>query len=333
MSHPEGYVKVSLKALHDACVERFTAAGMPAEEAEIIACSLVAADQRGVQTHGVVCVPRYLSLIRQGKMRAKAAYETVRDNGVIAVWDGRRSSGQVLGHWAMLEAARKAKAHGIGLVAVRHSNHFGAAAYYAQLAAARGMIGIAMSTGSSTMAPWGGADRLIGNNPVAVAVPAARHPDIVLDMAMSNVAFGKISNLKKAGEKAIPAGWAYDADGVETTDIDRVETVIPMGAHKGFGMALIVDIVSGLLFGGATGARAGDDAEGPSCLFAALRPDAFGDSAAFMDALDARVGELKGSRLARGAREIMMPGEIEARQQESARETVWIMPEILRDVL
>ncbi len=331
MEERKGYVEVDVELLRRLCIEKFTQAGMPADEAEIVAESLVVADQRGVQTHGIVCVPRYLSLIRRGFMRAVEAHEVIQDTGAVEVWDGKRSCGQVLGHRAMLKAMKKAKAFGVGIVAVRCSNHFGAGAYYAQLAQSQGMIGIAMSTGSPTMAPWGGAERLIGNNPVAVAIPG-NEESVVLDMAMSNVAFGKISNLRKAGAKTVPAGWALDADGIETTDIDRVESVIPMGAYKGFGLSLVVDILSGLLIGGGTGARAGDDADGPSCLFAALNIGAFGDPEAFAEALDNRIGELRNGRLAKGSPGIMMPGDLEAKQWAASQDTVWMLEAILEDL-
>ena len=187
MPKKEGYVQVPVCELHGLAVSSLRRANVPPEEAEIIAESLVEADQRGVYTHGCVCLPRYIGLMNGGHMRAAAEYRVLRQTDAIAVWDGMRSSGQVLGNWAMKEAMRHARTHGIGAVAVKGSNHFGAGAYYAQLAQKEGMIGIAMSTGSSTMAPWGGADRLIGNNPVAVAVPAEKHVPVVLDMAQSVV--------------------------------------------------------------------------------------------------------------------------------------------------
>ena len=328
----EGYVQIPVRELHELAYTSLVKINVPADQALIITDSLVMADQRGVYTHGTVCLPRYIGLMNSNKMRKDASYTVIRETDAVQVWDGMSSNGQVLGNWAMNEAMRRARGHGIGLVAVKSSNHFGAGAYYAQLAQQEGMIGIAMSTGASTMAPWGGADRLIGNNPVAVAVPARDHFPVVLDMAQSVVAFGRVTNMKKEGRKEIPEGWALDSDGVPTRDIDRVYTVVPMAKHKGFGTALIVDILSGILFGGATGARAADDREGPSCLFAALDIAAFGDSGDFLTALDERIDELKGSRLAPWADAVYMPGEIEHRTLLDAEETVWMMPQILADL-
>ena len=332
MPKKEGYVQVPVCELHGLAVSSLRRANVPPEEAEIIAESLVEADQRGVYTHGCVCLPRYIGLMNGGHMRAAAEYRVLRQTDAIAVWDGMRSSGQVLGNWAMKEAMRQARTHGIGAVAVKGSNHFGAGAYYAQLAQKEGMIGIAMSTGSSTMAPWGGADRLIGNNPVAVAVPAEKHVPVVLDMAQSVVAFGRITNMKKEGKTEIPAGWALDKDGVPTQKIDDVYTVLPMQQHKGFGTALIVDILAGILFGGATGNRAGDDQEGPGCLFIAIDIDSFGDRETFLKGMDARIDELKGSKIAPWAKAIYMPGEIENNNMNEAADTVWMMPQIVDDL-
>ena len=201
MPKQEGYVQIPVKELYHMALSSLIKASVPESEAKIISESLVEADQRGVYTHGCVCLPRYIGLIRTGAMRPKADYSTISQTDVIEVWDAKRSNGQVIGNWAMHSAIKIAKEHGIGLVAVKNSNHFGAGAYYAQLAQKQGLIGIAMSTGASTMAPWGGADRLIGNNPVAIAIPTKKHPPLVLDMAQSIVAFGRISNILKQGGK------------------------------------------------------------------------------------------------------------------------------------
>lgn len=328
----EGYTQVPVKELYDLSVASLLKIDVPEDEAKIIVESLVEADQRGVYTHGCVCMPRYVGLMNEGKMLRKAEYTVVRQTDTVEVWDAKRSSGQVIGNWAMHAAMKKAKVHGVGIIAAKNSNHFGAGAYYAQLAQKQGMIGIAMSTGSSTMAPWGGADRLIGNNPVAVAIPTEKNPPVVLDMAQSVVAFGRISNVRKQGGKVLPAGWALDENGVPTEDADKAYTVVPMAAHKGFGTALIVDVLSGILFGGATGNRAGDDQDGPSCMYIALNIDAFGDRAAFLEMMDDRIDEMKSSRLAPGSRGVFMPGEIEHNNAADAQEMVWMMPEIVADL-
>lgn len=325
-------VTISVKELKDMCLRRFRAAGVPEDEAEIMAESLVQADRRGVGSHGVVCVSRYVRLMKEGFMRPKEEHEVIRGMGVVEVWDGKRSSGQVLGHRAMLRAMEIARTSGVGVVAVKGGNHFGAGAYYAMLAEQAGMIGLAASTGSPTMAPWGGADRRIGNNPVAVAVPAKEHPPVVLDMAQSVVAFGRVNNMKRAGYTEVPAGWCLDKDGLPTTRIEDVVSVAPMAGYKGYGIAVLVDILSGVLFGGGTGARAADQAEGPAMIFAAMNVAAFSEPEQFAHDLDARIDELKQARPAPGAGGILMPGELEHGRAVQASENVTLLAEILKEL-
>jgi len=325
-------IKVRLNSLIDFCNKLFIAVSVPPDEAQIITTSLIEADRRGVRSHGVVCIPRYISLIQKGKMRNKCEYKVLQEYGAVSVWDGMRSNGQVLGYKAMKEAICKARKYGISFVAVKGSNHFGAGAYYSQLAEKEGMIGIVSSTGSPTMAPWGGAERMIGNNPLAVSIPAGSRKSIDLDMAQSVVAFGKITNLAKQGETTIPPGWAFDSDGVETVDVSNVHSVIPIGGHKGFGLSLVIDIISGILFGGATGDRAGDENEGPSHSFMAIDIDVFGNRDRFINAVETRIAELKGCRLAKDSDGIFMPGEIEHNNYEKSQESVELITEVVNDL-
>lgn len=329
MPRQEGYIQIRVDELTSKGILALRKTGVPQDEAEIIARSLVEADQRGVYTHGCVCLPRYIALMRAGRMNVRCAYQVLRSTPAMEVWDGLRSNGQLLGHKAMLRAMELAKQCGIGLVGVRSSNHFGAGAYYAQLAQRSGMIGIAMSTGSSTMAPWGGADRLIGNNPLAVAAPARKHLPLVLDMAQSVVAFGQISKYKLEGKSTLPEGWALDRQGNPTTDVDAAYTVLPVGKHKGFGMSLMVDVLSGVLLGAGTGDAAGDDQDGPGCLMIALNIPSFTEEDVFTDAVDARIEKLKHSTLRPGVRQIYMPGELEGLNAQEAAEQVWIHPSIV----
>ena len=328
----EGKVTVRVSELLETAKGCMLREGVPEEEAEIIANSLVQADRRGVFSHGVVCLPRYAGLMRSGMMRTAESHEVTRRLGAVEVWDGKRSSGQVLGHQAMTRAMEMAKECGVGIVAVYHGNHFGAGAYYAMLAQAQGMIGIAASTGSPTMAPWGGMDKCLGNNPVAVAVPAREHGPVVLDMAQSVVAFGRVTNLKKQGIQEVPEGWCLDSRGKPTVKMDEVASVAPMAGYKGYGIAVMVDILSGILFGGATGARADDMQEGPGMIFAALNVEAFSDKDAFYGALDARIDEMKNARCAEGVEKIYMPGEPENDRMRASEEEITIIREIMDEV-
>lgn len=314
------------------CLDILNKTGVPDDEAAIITWSLIDAEKRGVHSHGLVCLPRYVGLMRQGVMRKSTQIEVCRNSRCIQVWDGLRSNAQVLGYRAMENAMEMAAREGVGIVAVKSSNHFGAGAFYAQKALERDMVGIVLSTGSPTMAPWGGAERMIGNNPLSVAVPAREQEPLVLDMAQSVVAFGRITNMQKQGAEMIPGGWALDSEGAETQNAGEVYSVLPLGQYKGFGMALIVDVLSGILFGGATGVRADDRIDGPSQLFAALKVDSFGDKETYFREIDKRIQELKQSRLAKNSKGIYMPGEIEYINKEKSKDRVECLPEVYAEL-
>ncbi len=327
-------VTISVSEAKNRITRIFQKTGVSENEAALIADMLVEADQRGVHSHGILCTARYVRLIREGKMRPVAEIKVLRDNGTVAVWDGNHSSGQILGYRAMEEAIRKAKEHGVGVVCVKGANHFGALAYYSQMAQKEGLIGTTLGTGDSTMAPWGGCEKVIGNNPIAVAAPAGNEVSPVLDMAMTVVANGKVSNMKRQGVEVLPEGWALDRDGMPTTKMSDYYTVSPMAGYKGWGMAVMIDILAGVLFGGGTGDRAKDNSEGPSLMMIALDIKAFNDEKKYYEDIDSRISELKASRKAKNSREILMPGEIEANAYRKSCESglVDVLPENLKMV-
>ena len=186
------------------------------------------------------------------------------------------------------------------------------------MAQREGMIGIVMGTGDSTMAPYGGCEKVIGNNPVAVAAPAGEQVQPVLDMAMTVVANGKLSNMRRQGITEVPAGWGLDRDGLPTTKMSECYTISPMAGYKGWGMAVMVDIIAGVLFGGGTGDRAKADIDGPSLFIMAMDISAFNDTDKYYSDVDSRIRELKSSKLAKGSRGILMPGEIEAERFQAS---------------
>lgn len=324
-------VNINVQEAKDKITKIFMNVGVNKDEATIIAQMLVEADQRGVHSHGILCTARYVKLIREGKMRPNMNINVLKDNGVVAVWDGNHSSGQILGYRSMEEAIKKAKEHGIGVVCVKGANHFGALAYYAQMAQRAGMIGTALGTGDSTMAPWGGCEKVIGNNPISVAAPARNEVSPVLDMAMTVVANGKVSNMKRQGATEIPEGWGLDREGVPTTSMKDYYTIPPMAGYKGWGMAVMVDILAGVLFGGGTGDRAKDSADGPSIMMIAMDISAFNDEEKYFSDVDARINELKSSKKAKYSNGILMPGEIEAIKFAASEESgiVEVLPENL----
>ncbi len=325
-------VTIRVKEAKEKITSIFMAEGVREDEAALIADMLVQAEERGVHSHGILCTARYVRLIREGKMKPNADIKVVRDNGAVAVWDGNHSSGQILGYRAMEEAMRKAKKYGVGVVCVKGANHFGALAYYSQMAQKNGMIGTTLGTGDSTMAPWGGCEKVIGNNPIAVAAPAENEVSPVLDMAMTVVANGKLSNMKRQGIEEIPAGWALDREGVPTTKMSDYYTVPAMAGYKGWGMAVMVDILAGVLFGGGTGDRAKDNSEGPSLMMIALDIDAFNDKSKYFEDVDSRIRELKSSKLGKNSKGIFMPGEMEDKAFRLCEESglVSVLPENLK---
>ena len=327
-------VTINVKEAKDKITSIFMKVGVNADEAALIADMVVEADQRGVHSHGILCTARYVRLIKEGKMRPNAEIKVLRDNGTVAVWDGNHSSGQILGYRAMEDAIKKAKEHGVGVVCVKGANHFGALAYYSQMAQKEGLIGTTLGTGDSTMAPWGGCEKVIGNNPIAVAAPARNEVSPVLDMAMTVVANGKVSNMKRQGVEELPAGWALDREGMPTTKMSEYYTVSPMAGYKGWGMAVMVDILAGVLFGGGTGDRAKDNSEGPALMMIALDINAFNDSEKYYNDIDARIKELKASKLAKNSKGILMPGEIEDNAYRKSAESglVDVLPENLKMV-
>ncbi|MBV9052722.1 MAG: Ldh family oxidoreductase, partial [Hyphomicrobiales bacterium] len=195
--------------LLDFATRVFAAHGVPIEDAHLAADTLVQADLWGHQSHGVMRLPWYVGRLRSGVMRTVAEPRIVTDAGALAVIDGRDSMGQVLAARAADEAVRRAKAHGVGVVGVRNSNHFGTAMYFTLQAARAGCVAFLSTNASPAMAPWGGREKRVGNNPWSIAVPAGRHAPMVLDIANTVVARGKVYLARQKGER-IPLGWAID---------------------------------------------------------------------------------------------------------------------------
>jgi LDH2 family malate/lactate/ureidoglycolate dehydrogenase len=295
------------------------AVGVPTADARLVADSLVTADLWGHQSHGVMRLSWYVDRIRAGVMGAVTIPETVSDTGPLVVIDGHDGVGQVLAAHAAREAARRAHTHGVGVVAVRNSNHFGTAAYFTRMAARDGCVAILATNASPAMAPWGGRARTVGANPWSIAAPAGEHGVMVMDIANTAVARGKVYLARQRGEQ-IPAGWAFDADGAPTTDPAAAiaGVILPMAGHKGYAVALMMDVLSGVLTGSAFGAAVSGpyQVERPSgCghLFVALDVAAFGDPDGFARRMGQLVAEVKSVPLAQGFDEVFFPGELEAR--------------------
>jgi LDH2 family malate/lactate/ureidoglycolate dehydrogenase len=295
------------------------AVGVPDGDARLVADSLVTADLWGHQSHGVLRLRWYVDRIRAGVMEAVTTPETVSDSGALAVVDGHDGVGQVLAAFATREATRRAREHGVGVVAMRNSNHFGTAAYFTRMAARDGCVGILTTNASPAMAPWGGRRKTVGTNPWSIAAPAGEHDALVMDIANTAVARGKVYLARQRGEP-IPAGWAIDADGAPTTDPAAAIAgmILPMAGHKGSAIALMMDVLSGVLTGSAFGAAVSgpyqaERRSGCGHLFIALHVAAFGDPDGFARRMEQLVAEVRSVPLAPGFDEILYPGEPEAR--------------------
>lgn len=299
----------------------FAAAGVPQAEAALVADTLVRADLWGHSSHGVMRAPWYLDRLATGVMTPVTAPETVVDAGAISVIDGRDGVGQVIAHRAMTDAIARAKRHGVGIVSVRFSNHHGALGYFTRMAAEQGCIGFLSANGSPAMAPWGGRKKIIGNNPWSIAAPAGRHAPMMLDIANTVVARGKIFLARQKGEP-IPLNWAMDADGRPTSDpVAALSGVIlPMAEHKGYAISLMMDVLSGVLSGSGVmtevnGPYQAEKRSGSGHFVMALDIARFGPLGAFEARIECMIAEIKATPLAPGFEEVFYPGEIEARNE------------------
>ena len=301
------------------------ALGLPEGDAELVADSLVTADLWGHPSHGMLRLAWYAARLRSGAMAPVTDPLTVTDLGAVTVMDGRDGVGQVITERACTGAVARAKEHGVGVVAVRNSNHFGTAAYWTRRIADAGCVGMLFTNGSPAMAPWGGTVKTVGANPWSIAAPGGSNPPVVVDIANTGVARGKIYAAAQRGEP-IPDTWALDEDGVPTTD-PRVAVnglLAPMGGHKGYAISFLVDVLSGVL----TGSGFATDVAGPyvpdrrsRCghLVMALRIDAFLPRAEFDARIDELIGRTKAVPRATGTDDVFYPGEIEVRAAEAGR--------------
>ncbi len=310
--------RVEARALADLVAGIFAACGMGREDAALLAATLVRSDLRGIHSHGTLRVPDYVAKLTTGGVDPRGRPRVVRARGATCVVDGGNSMGQVGGTFAMREAIARAREHGIGAAALRGSNHCGAMDWYALLAADAGMVGLATTQALPTMAPFGGADKIVGINPLGIAFPARRHPPFVLDIAFGATAHGKMRVYAQKGAP-LPEGWALDADGAPTTDAAKALAglIRPIGEHKGVGIAMAMGMLASLLSGAGYGLETGNMVDGAIAgadgqFFAAIDVAAFEDPERFRARVDGIVDEVHASRRARGVERLLVPGEMEA---------------------
>lgn len=309
-------------------LDRFTAQvlerlGLPPEDARAAAEVLGQANLRGVDTHGTGLLPAYVQRIRSGMVNPRPNMRVLRETAAALVVDADGALGQVSSRWAMELAIAKAREAGVAWVNVVNSNHHGALAFYALMAAQQDMLGLVTTTTSANTAPWGGKEPVVGNNPLAVAAPAGRHRPLVLDMAMSLFANGKVRLALDRGQP-LPEGLAMDPEGEPTTDPTKVAALFPFGAYKGSGLSMMLGIMAGVLVGAPfTGyPRGSKTGAGPSeiaHLMVAVDISAFDDVADFKERVDAVIDRWKATATRPGFEEVLVPGEPEWRRVEERR--------------
>lgn len=309
--------RVDAAKLSDVVAAIMEKEGVSSENAAIVADSLVSAELTGLQSHGVQRVKFYADSIEAGGTDPKCAIKTVTDFPGGAVLDAQGALGIVAAYRAMALAIQKAKNVGIGIVNVRNSNHCSCTAYYIRMATEENMLAIVGSNAPKSMAPWGSREKYLGTNPLAIGAPTHGAP-VMIDMATSVVARGKIILADKKGEP-IPEGWAIDADGHPTTDASKAleGCVLPFGGAKGSGIAMMIDVFSGVLSGAAYGSHINNPLAHPDrpmdtghCMIA-IDISKFQDPEEFKAAMDTYRDEVKSLKPAAGVKEIFMPGEIE----------------------
>lgn len=307
--------------------------GVPREDAYLAADTLVQAELWGHPSHGLLRLAWYYARLRSGAMKPVTNTFLAVDSNAIAVLDGGDGIGQVVAKKAIEESIERAKRHSVGIVSVRNSNHFGTCMYHTRMGANNGCISILMSNGGPTMAPWGGRQKKIGTNPWSIAVPGGKHGPVVMDMANSGVARGKIYLAQKR-RQAIPNDWAIDKDGRPTTDPQAAIEgfILPMAGHKGYVMGVMVDILSGVLSGGAFldqvhGPYDPVNKSGAGHLAISLNVSAFQPLAEFEQRIDEYIHSLKDVPLAEGYQQVYFPGEMEAQADAQNRRLGLLLPE------
>lgn len=297
--------------------------GVSKEDSQIITDVFIKADKRGIYTHGTGKLSSYIDRINAGVLNPVTRIEIGRETPVIAMINAHNSFGQVAAYRAMDIAINKAKANGISMVLVNHSNHFGIASYYGLMAVKNNMIGIVQSNSSPGIAPYGAKEKLLGTNPISVAVPSKKGFPIVLDMSSSVVSRSKVKQAL-AAKQTIPLGWARDKDGNPTTDPKAAlkGTLEAIAGPKGSGIALMVEIFCGILSGaGLPGnVRNISDTSGPcntGHMLCALNPACFTDKNRFLSDVDEAAKRIKSLTPINDS--IFLPGEIEHKHEEDAR--------------
>lgn len=312
----ENPILYDLDTLSEFCINILIKSGLSTKDAEIVSDTLMFAELRNTSSHGIVRLPTYIERSESGVVNNIADMKFIKSSAAVSLLEADNGMGQLAGHKAMKSAIDIARLYGIGMVAVKNSNHFGVASYYSMLASNEDMIGVVMTNASPAISPFGTNTPILGTNPLAVAVPANKGKPIVLDMSMSTVARGRI-RIAALKNQIIPLDWGYDSDGNPTSDPNEAlkGSLVPIGGVKGSALSLIIDILCAVLTGTSLLGEVKNitDMSGPSKtghVFIAINISSFIDIEEFKNNIDQVINTIK-SLPPKGDNDVFMAGEIE----------------------
>jgi ureidoglycolate dehydrogenase (NAD+) len=318
-------IRVQEKELRTLVKKKLTDAGLNEVDAGIVSDVLVHADLRGVRSHGVIRTEHYVTRLGAGSLNKNPSFSFTR----VRPGAGSLDADDGMGHPACLEAMDRAcelaRETGIAMVGVYNGSHCGALSYFVLHAVTKNMLGVAVTHTDKCVAPYGGSQAFFGTNPIAFGFPTRKHDPVVLDMATSNTAFGKILHAREQNSE-IPGDWGIDENGNPTTDPHKVAALTPFGTHKGYGIALVIDVLTGVLMGAEYGPHITamyGDYEKPRKLAStmiAIDPATYAGFDHFIDKMDAMVDDLHAQPPAPGFEQVLVPGEIEWQNEKYNRE-------------
>jgi len=330
---------IGFERLRDFIAAAFVKVGMRGRDGEIVGALMAEADLQGSDGHGVIRLPQYLKRIRAGGVNLHPNIRVEKERAGMALIDGDNGMGHLVMKRAAELAIAKAKDAGLAWVGAHWSNHAGPASLYARMPLAHDMIGLYFAVGNANhLPPWGGLDMLLSTNPIAAAIPAGEEPPIVLDMATTVAAYGKVKAKAARGEM-MPEGWMIDRTGKPLTDPKRADEgfLLPIGGYKGYGLALVVGLLAGTLNGAAMGKdlidfnRDAGGATNTGQAIVAIDPAAFGDLAQFKAGVDTLIRDLRSSERMPGVDRIWLPGEqSHEKRVRQAKEGIAIAPQLLK---
>jgi L-2-hydroxycarboxylate dehydrogenase (NAD+) len=333
--------RISLDAARAFMSAAFVRVGLPGDDAAIVADLMAQADAQGSEGHGILRLPQYVRRIKAGGVNVKPDIRVVQERAAMALVHGDNGMGHLVMKRAADLAIAKAKVAGVAWVGTQWSNHAGPASLYARMPLAHDMVGLYLAVGNANhLPPWGGLDMLLSTNPIAIAVPTLTEPAVVLDMATTVAAYGKVKTYAQRG-LSMPEGWMIDRDGKPLTDPKRADEgfLLPVGGYKGYGLALLFGLLAGTLNGAAMGKDVVDfNADSSSTTntgqaIVAVDPAAFGDVTHFKRRVDVVVRDLRAAKRMPGVERIWIPGEqSHGKRQAAVREGITLSPALSKSL-